>query len=63
MLRGMHENERSMIQPRLFNHKFRAPFTSYQPPSHDENLILRGIMGPKLVNVRNIHFACSSLQY
>lgn len=52
-----------MIQLRLFNYKFRAPFTSSQPPSHDENLILCGIMGPKLANVRNIHFACSSSQY
>lgn len=63
MLKSMHENERTMIQLRLFNYKFRAPFTSSQPPSHDENLILCGIMGPKLANVRNIHFACSSSQY
>ena len=65
MLRGvLLENEKNQDSAQIFlDPKFRVPFTLSQLPSHDENLILCGIMRPKIVNAKNRHFACSSLKH
>lgn len=62
MLRSMHlENERTVIQPRVFYTESRAPFTSCKVSPHDENWIVCDMVGPKIVTAKNTHFAYSSL--